>query len=65
MEFDLCRRLGVIVQDVEGLSTPASYIADLNLIVVRSGMSHEAREYCASWLLSEVTPARMPSRSEL
>jgi hypothetical protein len=64
MEFDTLRRLGVLVQDVEGLSTPASYIADLNLIVVRSGMSHEAREYCASWLLSELTLAPTPSRVE-
>jgi hypothetical protein len=64
MEFDLCRRLGIIVQDVEGLSTSASYIAELNLIVVRAGLSHEDRECCASYLLSELTLAPMQSRVE-
>lgn len=61
MEFDLFRRMGVIVQDVPDLCTPASYIAEINLVVVRAGLSHEAREHCASYLLSEVIPARMPS----
>jgi hypothetical protein len=64
VEFDLLRRMGVVVQDVPGLCTPASYIAEINLVVVRSGMSHEAREHCAAWLLSEVIPARMQSPVE-
>jgi hypothetical protein len=64
VEFDLLERMGVLVQDVVGLSTPASYIAELNLVVVRAGMSHEAREHCAMYLLSEVIPALTPSRSE-
>ena len=64
MEFGLIRALGVLVQDVEGLCEPASYIRPLNLVVVRSGMSHEARERCAEYLLSEVTPALMPSPVE-
>lgn len=64
MEFDTIRRLGIIVQDVEGLVTDASYIADLHLIVVRAGLDHQTREYCADWLLSEVCSAPWPSRAE-
>ena len=64
MQFDLIRALGVIVQDVPGLNTPASYIAALGLVVVRRELSPEAREHCADYLLSEVTRERTLSLSE-
>jgi hypothetical protein len=64
MEFRLLRALGVLVEDIEGLPVDASYIAELHLVVVRAGLDHETREYCADWLLPEVSGARSPSPAE-
>jgi hypothetical protein len=58
MEFELLRRLGILVEDVEGLPVDASYIAELHLVVVKAGLDHATREWCADWLLPEVCGAR-------
>ena len=65
VEFGLLRALGVIVQEVPGLRTNASYIADLGLVVVRAGLDHSMREWCADWLLSEVCQERTLTQTEL
>jgi hypothetical protein len=64
MEFDLLRRLGIEVVEAPALCVPGAYVAPLNLVVVRAGMSHAAREYCAQYLLSEVSLAPEPSPAE-
>ena len=64
MEFDTLKRLGVEVVEVRELCVPGAYIAPLNLAVVRAGMTHEAREYCAGYLLSEAFRAPLPSALE-
>jgi hypothetical protein len=55
VEFRLLRALGIIVKDVEDLPVEASYIPDLRLVVVRAGLDRETREWCADWLLPEVS----------
>jgi hypothetical protein len=64
VEFDMARRLGVTVVEVEGLPVDASYIVDLNLVVVRAGLDHATREWCADWLLPEVCAAPSPSTAK-
>lgn len=52
-EFDLIQALGVEAIEAPALSVPGIYIAPYNLVAIRAGLSHEAREYCADYLLSE------------
>lgn len=55
MEFELIRRMGVIVTEVDAqLPKAAAYIDDLNLVVFRSDLTHQEREECADRLLVEV-----------
>lgn len=64
MEFDLIRRMGVLVQDVPDLCVEASYIAEINLVVVRAGLDHSDRLYCAEYLQAEIAWAQSPSAAE-
>jgi hypothetical protein len=64
VEFTLLRALGVIVKDVEDLPVEASFVAELNLVVVRAGLDHATREWCADWLLPEVSGELSQSRAK-
>lgn len=65
MEFDLVRRLGVKVVELDGLVEDVCYVDDVQTIdrdgtrtlgvaLIRSGLPCQARRDVADWLLSEV-----------
>lgn len=63
VEFSAIRAAGVIVQEVPHLCTDASYIAEINLVVVKAGLDHSTRQWCAEYLLPDVL-AHSPSPAD-
>lgn len=56
--FDLVRRFGVRVFEVDGLPETVVYCPDSDLAFVRAGLDHETRHRTADWLLCEALAER-------
>lgn len=55
MEFDLVRRIGIKVVEVDGLDVCVAYVPERHVALVRTGLEAIARTQAADWLLAEAT----------
>lgn len=72
MEFDLVRRLGVLVDEREDLEDDVCYVDNVRLVdedghrwtglaLIRKGLPAQTRREVADWLLSEVATTSVPA----
>lgn len=60
--YEVVRRLGTEVFEVEGFPVPALYVRDRDWAFVCAGLSPEDQDQVADELLSTVTAAALPQR---
>ena len=51
--FEMVRRFGTQVVEVERLSTPVAYVASHDIALVRAGLCPDTLTRAADWLLAE------------
>lgn len=63
MEFDLVRRIGVLVVEVPGLDVDVAYVSRHHVAMVNADLTHIAREHAADWVLAEATRDPLATRT--
>lgn len=61
--FEMVRRFGTQVVEVERLATPVAYVATHDVALVRSGLRPDVLRQAADWLLAEAL--RQSARSPM
>lgn len=59
VHFELCRRFGVRVVEVEGLRDDVVYVDGHDIALVRSDLDQEGRRWAAGWVLGEALADRI------
>lgn len=59
MQFDLVKRFGIRIHEVDDLDEDVIYIGDRAIAFVRADLTDEVRQETADWLLCEAMSDRM------